>query len=951
MVDLGRIAPLAPGEAAMPFRVCAEPTVLVGRDQPCLALDALLDATRSGTGGALVLTGEPGVGKTALLSYVVGRAGTVTVLATTGLESEASLPYAGLGDLLRPLLCLLPRLPRPQSRALRTALALQDQDGELSPYAVCLATLALLTTAAERDPVLVVVDDAHWIDQPSRAALLFAARRLAADPVAMILATRDDTGLDTGLDLLGLTGLSRDATALLLGDVAPGVIDELWRATGGNPLALTDAAAALSAAQLAGAAPLPEPLPIRAGLRQAFATRVAGLPAVTRAALLAVALSASAEIDFLYAVVRALGAGRADLAEAEGAGLLRRDGRQLGFTHPLLRTAVHRTASVDERRRAYEALAATATGGERAWYLAADVLGPDEQAAAELTEAAGEMRRRTAYGDAARALHRAAELTADAGARGRLLFAAAADAQLSGGLSQAASWLSQARLLITDPRGSADIALAQGSVLTRRGTPSIAQRVLVDAAEAVLPADPACAATLLRAAVDPALIDGRFRDALRYAQRAADLTGGEPAAQVTLAQTLMFAGDVPASRALLHAHDQHLRSLDPVADASALSMAGLCLCWLEEYAAADRMLREVITATRRAGALSSLIRALSFDAELRYGTGDWLAGYAAAEESLRLARELREVSGAGFALVVLARFDALRGRHALGVRRLGEARRIAGPLGTPGLVPFEGAARGALHLAAGEPVPAIGCLETAREFCARTGLDHSDFLPWAPDLIEAYWCAEQPELARDRLAEFADRAGAAGLIGPLAAVERCRALLAADPAEAETHFRAALARYEQLPGAAQPFDVARTRLLLARTLRRNRRRAEARPLLRSALAVFERLDAVPFARQAVAELAAAGERFPKPADSPMQLLTAQELQVARAVAEGRSNPEVAAALFISRKTVESHLSSAYRKLGLHSRTQLVRHLSAQHPPRSQSPGEGSGSIGTIAGSA
>ncbi|BCJ39843.1 transcriptional regulator [Actinoplanes ianthinogenes] len=928
----------------MPFRVRAEVAELVGREQPCLALGALLDAARSGAGGALLLTGEPGVGKTALLAHLMSGATGVTVLATTGLESEASLPYAGLGDLLHPLLTLVPRLPRPQSRALRAALALADQDRDLSPYAVCLATLALLTTAAEREPVLVVVDDAHWIDEPSRAALLFAARRLAADPVAMVLATRDDPAIDTGCDALHLAGLSRDASTRLLdrhrpGHTAPGVADQLWRATGGNPLALADAADALTDSQLAGAAPLPEPLPIRAGLQQAFATRVAGLPEATRSALLAVALSASADTAFLHAAVQSLGAGRGALAEAEAAGLIRRDDRRLGFTHPLLRTAVQRGATVEERRRAYEALAATATGGERAWYLAADVLGPDERAAGELTLAAGEMRRRTAYGDAARALHRAAELTADPAARSRLLLAAAADAQLAGGLSDAATWLGQARLLVTEPRPAADIALAQGSVLTRRGTPSIAQRVLVDAAEAVLPADPGRAATLLRAAVDPALIDGRFRDAYGYARRAADLAGEDPAARIALAQTRMFTGDLAASRAVLHAHAAYLDTLDPVADAHPLSLAGLCLCWLEEYRAADRLLTRVITATRRAGALSPLIRALSFEAELRRCTGDWPAGYVAAEESLRLARELQEVSSAGFAQVVLARFDAFRGRPAPAARRLAEARRIAGPLGTPGLLPFEGSTRGALHLATGEPQEAVACLEAVREFCAHTGLDFPDFLPWAADLVEAYRCAGQREPARDRLDEFAARTAGFGLTGVRAAVDRCRALLADDPAEAEAHLRAALSRFERV---AQPFEAARTRLLLARTLRRNRRRAEARPLLRDALTVFEQLDAVPFARQATAELAAAGERSPVRTESPMHLLTPQELQVARAVAEGRSNPEVAAALFISRKTVESHLSSAYRKLGLNSRTQLVRHLTAVLPPLAEAPAEPEG---------
>ncbi|WP_203733558.1 helix-turn-helix transcriptional regulator [Paractinoplanes durhamensis] len=935
----------------MPFRTLADQSILVGREGHCRVLDGLVAAAAEGHGGLLVLAGEPGIGKTALLTYALAAARGATTLATTGLESEAALPYAGLGDLLRPLLDLVPKLPGPQARALRAALALEEHETEISRYAVCMATLSLLTIAADQGPVLLVVDDAHWIDRPSLAALLFAGRRLAADPVAMVVAAHD-TALDdldaAHLDVLRVAGLDHEATGRLLDrlrpdQLPPGLVTELWRATGGNPLALADAADSLTGTQLAGVAPLPDPLPIRAGLHRAFAARLAPLPAATRGALLVVALSGSAEAAGIHAALDTIGAGRAALDHAEQAGMIRRAGGRVAFTHPLLRSVVQRTATPAARRRVFDALAATSTGGERAWYLAADVGGLDEPAAAELERAADEMRRRAGYTDAARALHRAAELTAPA-RRARLLFAAAVDAQRAGDLTEAAAWLDEARLLVDDPLIAADIALALGRVLARRGTAAIAQRVLVGAADTVETADPRRAAGLLSAAVDPALTEGRIHDAVAYARRAVALDAADGGARIVLAEALMFAGELGESRVLFAAERDRLDQLDPLADADTLVMLGLCRGWLEEYESATAVLGRVIDAARDAGALSVLIRALAFDAEVRRCTGEWSVGYAEAEEALRLARELHEVAPVGFALVGLARFDAACGRHDAALERLAEAARIAGPLGTPGLLIFAGTAEGLVHLVAGDHDRAIACLDGVREFTEKAGLGNPDFLPWCADLIEAYWRAGRSAEARELLTGLEARAGRSGLGSAGAAAARCRAILATDPGEAEWWFREALRRHDLRP---QPFEAARTRLLAAEVLRRRRRRVEARALLHEALPVFDRLGCEPFARRASAELAAAGERGSARTPSVIPRLTAQELQVAQAVADGMSNPEVAAALFISRKTVESHLTNAYRKLGLHSRTQLVRHL-AQN---GQNRGDGSGSRAATDGSA
>jgi DNA-binding CsgD family transcriptional regulator/tetratricopeptide (TPR) repeat protein len=932
---------------------------LVGRGPQIRRLDRLLAGIRTRRGGALLLTGEPGVGKTALLRYLIAQGSDVNVLATTGVESEGSLPFAGLGDLLRPLLPRLPTLPEAQANALSAALALAERPGGISPYAVCMATLTLLTGHAERRPVVIVVDDVHWLDQPSIAALLFTARRLAVDAMAVVLAVRDTAvhRLDvTGLDIDRIGGLDSVAAGLLLDRLRPpcvaaAVADELWRATGGNPLALTNVCAQLSDEELDGSIPLPEQLHIGPALQEAFADGLTPLPAETRRALLVVALSASAEHPALALALNELGLDPAALAPAVAQGVIEYRGARVEFAHPLLRAAVCGAAPIRRRRRAYAALAAASTGEARALYRAAEQVGYDESTARELERAAAQMRRRSGFGGAAAAMHRAAELTPDREARARRLLTAAGDAQRCDRLPEAAGWLGQARMLADDPRLRADIAMAHGRVLNRRGTPSIALQVLAGAAEEVADHDPHRAARIWCDAVNPAFVDGRAREAVEYAGKAVDLlakvgdTDGLAAARTVLGQALLVRGRVAESRRLLGEHRFYVDRLDPVADADGLAMVALCWAWLEDDATAEALLRSVIEATRRAGAPGPLSRALAFRAEVRRSTGDWSTGYAEAEEALRLSRELRDVATVGYALVCLARYDAPQGRVALADERLAEARRIAGPLGTGGLRVMEGAALGSRFLASGEPARAVTALEAVREFAASSGVETPAITPWEADLVDAYWQDGRYAEASGQLDALDTRTKACGLVAPRAAVARYRAVLVDDCDRAERHFREALAWHAVRP---QPFEQARTAMYFGEMLRRNRRRADARPLLREAVDVFRRLGAEPFARRAAAELAASGDRRERREVTPAGSLTPRELQVAQAVAAGLSNPEVAAALFVTTKTVETHLSSAYRKLGLRSRTQLARYLADRD---AQSRGDGSGSTAAVAGSA
>jgi DNA-binding CsgD family transcriptional regulator len=921
----------------MRFRTTTGGPHLLGRGSHERRLGGLLERARAGHGGALVLAGEPGIGKTALLEGLIDRCAGESVLTTAGVESEASLSFAGLGDLLRPLLPGLSALPQAQARALSAALALTDPPGPVTPYAVCMATLTLLTRHAERQPAVVIIDDAHWVDQPSMTALLFTARRLADDPVLIVLAVRDNAahelGLD-GLDVDRVEGLDRVAAGRLLdrqrpGGVTAAVADELWRATGGNPLALGKVCAGLSGEVLAGAVPLPPELPVGPDLRAAFVAGLRRLPPETRWALLIIALSASEERATIAAALAALGSDPAALDPALAAGVVEYRGTRLVFAHPLVRTSVRVSASTQERRRAYDVLAAASSGDSRAWYRAAELIGYDESAARELELAAARMRQRTGFAGAARALHRSAELTPDRGLRAQRLLAAAGDAQLCGRLPEAAGWLGEAHALTGDPALRAEVALAHGRVLAWLGTSSIALQVITAAATEIAGDDPGRGGRLWCTAVDIALMDGRGQAAVDYATSAVALLNGagdpagRSAARTVLGEALLVRGRVAESRRLLDEESGYTRALDPLAAAEEVALVALCRAWLEDFPAAAALLRPVIEATRRAGVLGSLARALCFDAEIRRCTGDWPTGYAAAEEALHLSRETRAVSTVGFALVSLARYDALRGDVAAADARLAEAARIAGPHGTAGLLILAGTAEGQRHLIAGEPDRAVAALEAVRDFVGVSDMESPAMTPWEAELVEAYRQDGRIADARRQLDSLDAKAAAGGLIGAQAAVARHRALLADDPARAEKHFREALRLHELCP---QPLEQSRTALGFGEMLRRNRQRAAARPVLREALEVFRRLGAGPLARRAADELAAAGDRRWHGTVSPIGVLTPRELQVAQAITAGLSNPEVAAALFVSTKTVETHLSRAYRKLGLRSRTQLARYL-------------------------
>ncbi len=489
--------------------------MLLGREEERLALDRLLAEARDGRSGVLALVGEPGIGKTVLLEYAAARADGMRVLSARGVESEAEVPFAGLAELLRPALSAFERIPAPQATALAGALALGPAAAQ-DRFAIGAATLSLLSACAEEAPLALLVDDAHLLDGSSAEALLFAARRLLADPIALILTVREgEPSLLDGADLrvLRLAGLGRcDAGELLeRAEVPREAVERLYRATGGNPLALLELAP--EAARLA-ALPSDGPIPISTSIAAAFVRRFGRLPEATRRMLVLAAANDAGNLAVLARAGASIGLDVGDLAAAEEAGLVTLDRGEIEFRHPLARSAVYADAPAHERREAHAALAKALPDRDvdrRAWHLAAASVGPNDQASAALEQAGVRACGRTAYAVAAAAFERGALLASADDARGRLLFAAAEAAWLSGNPKRTIELLAGARLHATDPGIAARIDQLRGHVTMRRGPVMDGYPLIVAAAEEIAETDPELAVVMLAEAVHGCFYAGDTR--------------------------------------------------------------------------------------------------------------------------------------------------------------------------------------------------------------------------------------------------------------------------------------------------------------------------------------------------------------------------------------------------------------------------------------------------------
>lgn len=913
---------------------------LIGRDAEIAHVAALLEEARSGRSRALLVRGEAGIGKSALLRYTVAQAGGMIVLRARGVESESELAFAALGDLFRPVVDHLIQLPDPQAAALSSALGLRPPVAG-DRFTICAGTFNLLAAVAEVAPVLAVVDDAQWLDTSSAEALLFAARRLDSEGVALVLAVREgEAGAfafsGSGLDELVLTGLEHEhARELLLRPLqhepAPEVADRLVRGTSGNPLALLEIPGLLSADQLAGSAPLDEPLPAVSAVQRAFLRQIEVLHEEARQALLVAAASESGRLDVIEAALEALGLDPQALDPAEESGLISVEPDGLEFRHPLLRAAVYHAAPGRARRDAHEALAKAAAGEQpdrRAWHLAAAAPALDEEVASALEQAAGEARERGGHAEAALALERAARLTGNEGEQARLLVQAADATRIAGRPERALELLEEALSSTRDPRARAGIQHLRGAVQMWVGSPRDAHGLLVEEASKIEELDAGKAARMLTDASWACLMGTDIRAGLETAERAH--AAAEQASSTTqihaaavLGVALLLSGRTREAFPLLERFEPLLESTD-FGRVRQLVTPAQVLTWLEEYDLARRLFTQMIDAARGQSALGYLAYPLAGLSELDFRTGNWAAAYAGAAEAIRIAEETGQHVTHAFGLVCLARVEAAQGREADCRAHAARSSEIA-PIEIDAVAAYGISTLGLLELGLGRSENATGLLEPLARQVRKRGLGEPAVVQWAPDLIEAYTRTGRTEDAARELEEFERQAEETQRNWALAAAARCRGLLASDE-EFEESFVRALDLHARTP---TPFEHARTELCFGERLRRSRRQTDAREPLRSALATFDGLGADPWAERARIELTASGEAARRTAPSASNQLTPQELQVALVVGQGATNREAGVALFLSPKTVEAHLGRIYRKLNVHSRTELARVLAGE----------------------
>ena len=904
--------------------------MLHGRRNECARIEDLIASARGGDSGSLVLRGEAGIGKSALLAHAADLGTGMRVLRDTGIETESELPFAGLHRLLLPVRHLVDLLPEAQCSAVRSAVGLGPV-AATDRWLLSLAVLNLLAEAAVDAPVLCMIDDAQWLDSASTDALTFVARRLHADGIALLFAARDDPlrSFDApGLPELCLAGLDEAAADALLAErarvpISATVRDRMLRDTLGNPLALAELAETLTAAQLGGSAPLPARLPVGTEVEHLFGDRVRRQPADTRTLLLVAAANHSDELDLVVRAAGSLGVAVGALDAAEAAGLVTVTGGTLTFRHPLVRSAIYRGATSHARRAAEQALAdaldAEKDGDRRAWHRANAATGPDDGIATALAHVGDRAGDRGGHVAATAAYERAAELMADEDARAVLLADAGQAAWLAGQPDRARGLLDRAAPARSDAVLRGRIAHLRGSIEAACGAPAAAYATLLAGAELIAEADPDHASRMLSEAGQIAWGTGdlpRIAEAGRLL--AALPTTANPGARAIVGLAKFMAGDgAGAARELAAAADLAETCDQPqmVMLAAAGAMFGG-----DDVRAIDLFTRAVAR-VRTAGAAATLPVLLAPLSTIEMFTGRYGAATTDATEGLRLATETCQDNPAAHARSVLAWLAAVAGRSEDCVALANEA--LAHAIGQR-LGPHAAIATWALahhDLVAGRPELAFDRLQALAAAAPGEGNQMVSLFATA-DLVDA--AIRTDEHAAARLALGRLQAWAANTTAPWtrALVARCQGLLVPDE-DGDQHFVDALELHAR---GGRPFDTARTELMFGARLRRRRRRAEARKHLRNALEIFERLGATPWAEHARAELLATGERARRRDVSTLTQLTPQELQIARLVAAGSTNKTIAAHLFLSPRTVDYHLRKVFSKLGLSSRNELV-HLS------------------------
>lgn len=904
--------------------------VLLGREQERLAIDRVLAEARAGRSGVLALVGEPGIGKTALLEHTVQSAEGMRLLRARGVESEAEVPFASLAELLRPALAGIDRIPAPQAAALSGALALGPASA-LDRFAIGAATLSLLSAHADDEPVVLVVDDAHLLDRSSAEALLFAFRRLIDDPIAVVLAIREgEPSMLDGADLrvLRVAGLSRSEAGELLARLPPEGVDRVFRATGGNPLALLELADDVS---VLVEEPVAAPAPLSTSLALAFGRRLERLPEPTRRILLVAAAGDSRDLAVLARAATRVGVTVTDLTPAEEAGLVALSDGGADFTHPLIRAAVYAEATVPERREAHAALAAAVPDGDvdrRAWHLAAAAVGPDDSVSAVLEAAAQRAQVRSAYAVAAGAYERAARLAISDDTRARLLCDAADAAWLAGDMVRTSSLLDAARLQTSDPRLLARVDQLRGHLMLRRGPVVKGYPLLAEAAERVAAIEPERAVVMLAESVFGAFYAGHTAAMVAAAERAAEIEATTDSARSTffaeMAGAMAMVAQGQGERGSAHARRAGaiLQASDELRDDPRLVMwATFPSIWLRETGGVRDLVERASEQARTRGAAGSLPVLLHHLARDQATTDRWAAAGANYDEAIQLADELGQRTELAAALAGLAWLEARQGLEQLCRRHADRAAELCEQLGMGTYGVWAIQALGDLELGLERPAQSVIHHEAQAAAMRDRGIADVDLSP-APELVDAYLRLGDPVRAAEVAAEYVQAAESKGQPWALARAARCRGMIASDEGW-EQAFAAAIELHER---TLDVFEQARTRLAYGARLRREQQRSRSRSELRAAFETFERLGAEPWSEQARAELAATGETARRRDPSTLDDLTPQEFQIARLLAGGMTTREAAAAAFLSPKTIEYHLRNTYRKLGINTREELAAAL-------------------------
>jgi DNA-binding CsgD family transcriptional regulator len=905
---------------------------LRGRRSECETLEQLLRATRAGESRVLVVRGEAGVGKTALLEFLAANASGCDVVRAAGVESEMELAFAGLQQLCIPLQDRIDRLPEPQEEALGSAFGLiagKSPDRLL----VGLAALSLLAEASENRPLICLIDDAQWLDHASAQTLAFVARRLLAERVALVFALRQPSGEHelAGLPELVVRGLGdEDARALLdsvlIGQMDASVRDRVVGEAHGNPLALLEFPRGLTPAELAGGFGLPNSLGLASQIEQSFARRLEPLSAQTRQLLLMAAVEPVGDPTLLWRAAASLGIAADAAASAEAAGLVE-IGSRVRFRHPLVRSAVRRAAGVGDVEAVHRALAEQTDPDQdpdrRAWHLACAAVRPDEVVAAELERSACRAQARGGVAAMAAFLERATELTPDPIRRGERGLDAA-QAKFDAGASTAAlELIATAELSPLDAVHRARLERLRARLAFVRTRGNDAPRLLLAASRRLEPLDTALARETYLEALGASIFAGGLGDDQQLREMAEAVRRAGPSPQPPTAIDLLLeglasrftdgydAGVAPLRRALdefAHADDQRDELLRWLWLLSPISHD----VWEDETW--HQLTARAVSFARATGAVTFLPVALSYRAGVEVQAGQFAAASALIEE----AEAVNEATGntpLRYASLVLA---AWRGQEA-SVRELrAYSIRDARTRGEGRAIAWAEYATAVLNNGTGSYATALAAAQRACEH------DDLGLLNWAlPELVEASVRSGRVDLAATALRRLEERTRA-GETGWARGIQARSRALVSDAADSDGLYREAI---DHLADSRLGLHRARAQLLYGEWLRRENRRVDAREQLRAAHAMFNRIGSDGFAERARRELLATGETVRKRRAETLDELTAQEAQVARLARDGQTNPEIGAQLFISPRTVEWHLRKVFSKLGVSSRKDLRQALS------------------------